>query len=167
MKKTKKHVTKQPEPASPETFLETKTALAQACRIGRHALNRYLSMADAPVKVEAKGWPVALVKQWILHHARGTSVSARHDPELAQFQKWEIYEKARRLHIRNLREDGTLMPVSEHESELRQRANAAQALMAAMPSRLAPELVGLTVPECEIRLRHYYDKIVAAVRCER
>ena len=165
MKTQKKHITK-PETAATETFVQTKTALAAACLIGRSALNRYLNMDGAPSKVEGKGWPVALVKRWIIRHAKGTAIATKHDPELQEFQRWETFEKARRLRNKNERDERITIPISEHESELMRRVNNAQSLMAAMASRLAPQIAGLTVAEAETLLRNYCDKIIAAARGE-
>ena len=150
--------------ASNEGFLKTKKALAKSCRLGRKALDRYLNLLDAPKEVAGKGWPVDTVKRWILQKTRRSDVGGKMDDAVEDLKKWEIYERARRAHLRNEKEIKTLILRAEHESIISQMSNAVQKVMASLPSRMAVEVVGLTVPEAEIRLRHAVNDCLIALR---
>lgn len=162
----KKTLAKPAKPSTPDRFVPTKIELARACGLSRQAVHRYTKMPGAPVFVQDKGWPVDAVQRWILSKARRGDVAGKLDREFEELREREVFERVRRLRMANDREAETLMSRAEHEQEIVAMVTTCQRVFYAMPQKLAPEVVGLTVPEAEIRLQHAATEMVAALKSE-
>lgn len=140
--------------------VRTKIQLARACGLSRQALDRFLKLAGAPTQIEGKGWPIDTVKKWILDNARRSDVMGKLDRDFMDLKKWEIYERARRMQVRNDRDAGLLMPKAEVERQWAHCISECQRLLGAIPQRLAVEIVGLTVPAAEQLMRHAINEAI-------
>jgi len=73
--------------------------------------------------------------------------------------KWAKFESARKNKIANDIKAGALIKRAEHERELMALAEAVNQSLREFPTRLAPELAGLSVAEIEARLLAEADDI--------
>lgn len=140
-------------------FATTKAALAKACRVSAPTLRKFLKLPGAPVATD-RGWRVVLVRQWLLSHAARGDLIGKLDPQFEVLKKWEIYERARRLHELNEREADLLIPKVEKERELAHCIGECQRVLGAIPPRLAPAIVGLTVPAAEQLMKHALEEAI-------
>ena len=81
--------------------------------------------------------------------------------------KWAKFEAARKNKIANDAKAGALIKRAEHERELLTLADAVNQALREFPTRLAPELAGLSVAEIEARLMQEADEIRRRARKEK
>ena len=146
--------------AEQQTFIAQKKDLAKALNVSRPTLDRALAKDGAPVAVEGKGWPFEAVKKWLLNTVRGTMVSGRIDQDIGDLKRWEIYERARRMQVRNDRDAGLLMAKTDVDRQWAHCISEANRLLGAIPQRLAVEIVGLTVPAAEQLMKRAIDEAI-------
>ena len=144
--------------------LTTLRAIAEANGIGRNLVSRLWKLDGAPKKNDAGAFDSKACTEFILKHSTNEKVLTSADPNLRALKAAEIKERTRKLKIGNDIRAGLLIPRMEHESIIVQMSNAVQKVMASLPSRMAVEVVGLTVPEAEIRLQHAVNECLIALR---
>lgn len=140
-------------------FTPTKAELAELCGVSRPTLNRFLSMPGAPTEDKKQGWPVDLVRDFILKNTEKESISANLNSEIGDLKKWEIFERARKSKLANDQKEGSLIPRHKHEAILSEMAHECQTVLNGIP-RKAPELAGLPTHEIERVLQDSVDEAV-------
>ena len=133
-------------------WVKTKIVLARRVRMTRANLDRYLAMEGAPKPTEDRGYNVDEVKRFILQRAKKTFVAGKMDDAVEDLRKWEIFERARRIHLRNEKDTNAIMQRSHHNSIISGMVAELHRHFSSLGQRLAPEVVGLTVPDAEKRI---------------
>ena len=139
-------------------WLKEKQQVAKALGISRPALDAFLKLPGAPKKHPKKGWDLELVRNHVLKNTEKESIAANLDSDIKDLKKWDIYERARKAQIANDQKMGKLISVEKHRAEIASMAAECQLVLSSIPSRLAPEVVGLTVTEAERRLQFAVDE---------
>lgn len=79
--------------------------------------------------------------------------SLKVDGDNLELKDQKLNEEVRKLRRLNDIAEEKLIPVLTHEGEIRAMANAVQGVLLAMPSRLAPDLAGNTIPVIESKMK--------------
>jgi phage terminase Nu1 subunit (DNA packaging protein) len=140
------------------TFILLKQDLAKILNISRPALDRALKKPGAPTAVEGKGWPLEAVRKWLVNTVRGTMVASRVDEDIGDLKRWEIYERARRMKVKNDQIEGTLILRTEVDRQWSHCISEAARVLDAIPQRLAVEIVGMTVADAEKLMQRAIDE---------
>lgn len=134
-------------------FTKTKLELCELCGgISRPSMDKFLAMPGAPKEVKGKGWPVEQVRKFILANTSKGSIAASLDDDFDKLRKWDVYERARKAQIVNDQKVGKLVMKDQVEGTIAAMAAECQRVLWDIP-RMAPDLVGRSIEEIEIRLK--------------
>jgi hypothetical protein len=135
-----------------KTYTKNKTHLAEQCGFkSRQGLYDFMKHPDWPKEAQ-KGWDIQECREFVLKNTQKESIAATLDSDMSDLKKWDIYERARKQKIANDAKDKILMPVSEHESVLREALRDVSKELDYIPDR-SPELTGQSAAEISMRLR--------------
>ena len=141
---------------------KTKRGVADAIGISRTTLDRYLKMDGAP-KPGRDGWSISALDKFVAAHG-SERIAAKRDPEMRKLKLRELAARVASLEHRNGVSQGKYMPVSEYQRIVRSKVGNAQRVLDFIPSRCAPEVVGLSVPDAEKILQSAVDEVIRCLR---
>lgn len=72
---------------------------------------------------------------------------------IQEFQKKKVAEESRLLELKRLKTEGDLLPIDDVRKEVQEMVYAFRVEILSLPGKLAPRVVGVSVPEAEIRIR--------------
>lgn len=146
-------------------YSKTITALTKECGLkSREGLYTFVNMDGFPPKEDGKGWPIESCREFVLKHTQKDAVAANLDADIASLKKREIFERGRKLKIANDQEDKLLMPVSDHDNEVREMAAEVQKELYRLPGRCAVELAGLDPVGIEKRVKEMICEAIVSLR---
>lgn len=136
--------------------IRTKKALARRLKIARNTLDRYLSMPGAPRPLPGKGWVFGEVLAFIGAHATRETTAAT--DRLRALREHEVSLRCRKLSFEIATNEGRYLLKDHVIEQIRRCVGATRNALLGLPASLAPSVVGLSVPECELRIRCAIDE---------
>ncbi len=147
-------------------MIKTKIILAQKLNIARSTLDKYLSLAGAPIP-GPDGWDSLAVLKWIQHNADSERTLSRFDPAIRKLKCRELSLRCSKMAFQLEIEQRKWIPASEvcsciknayqHQSNLLR-----QVLEVEMPVKLA----GLDPIQIRLRMVEVVDRILGIQRSE-
>ena len=144
--------------------LTTFRAVAEANGVHRNLVGRLWKLPGAPQKNSDGTFDPSACREFILANSTSERLLTAADPRLRALKAAEIRERTRKLKIHNDAKTETLMLRADHNAIIAGMVSECQRVLEALPQKMAPEVVGLTVPEAEIRLRHAIHESILALK---
>jgi hypothetical protein len=134
------------------TLVPSAIALAERLGVDRRTLNRWAKEPGFPKK-NTEGYDVDAVREWVASNGLKTSRAS------------ELNEEKKRVEIEKIRleidiKKGLYLPKEEVVRDLGRYVFTLKTLLQTAATTLAPQVVGLTVPEALERLRQEHHEIL-------
>jgi phage terminase Nu1 subunit (DNA packaging protein) len=156
---------RKPTAASDEEWASTNDALANALQVDRRQISRWLKREGRPLRDSRRGWRIAEWLAWVAENAK-PSLAGRIDHGLGSLQEWLTYEQARKHKLANDTKESRLILRTEHERIISKLIAEVSAVLQPLPDRLAPLVVGVSVPDAHAILQKEVDNCFWKLRHE-
>lgn len=148
-------------PAPTARFAKNQVELAEALGVNRKTIQRWLKRDGHPGTRPDGRYEIPLWKTWARTQGHVFEDAEPVDKKAAEVKI--LLQRSELLQIEIDKERDRLMPVEEVRGAFGRMIGEFRVALYSIPGSLAPQVVGLTVPEAEKRLRHALDDAMTLV----
>jgi transcriptional regulator with XRE-family HTH domain len=140
------------------TFAKNQTELAEMLGVSRKTIQRYAKRDDAPA---ARSDGRLSVREWREYLGRHDVLGIDEDVSQTEGRARQILLQNKKLEIQIREMEAVLVPTVEVEKSVGEMIGAAKGILLTGPAALAPQVVGVSIPEAETILREWLHDALA------
>jgi len=145
------------EGAGAITFAKNQVELANAVGVDRKTIQRWLKIKGSPEARPDGRYSVIEWRSWAENTGRKLAETDDFDTERGRLEVRRLKTICERLDLELEVTKGTYTENEEITKQIHRMINSARKILGAMPAQLAPQVVGMPIPEAEQRIREHVD----------
>ena len=146
---------------SAKIWAKTQVELADSLSVERKTIQRWLKVKGCPQARSDGRYNVPEFREWAEKTGRRTATDESDDSEeRARLEVRRLRTICERLDLELEIQKGSYTQNDEVARQVYRMVATARKVLGAMPSSLAPQVVGMTIPEAEKRIREQVDAVI-------
>jgi hypothetical protein len=139
------------------TYAKNQVELSDAIGVDRKTIQRWLKVKGCPEARPDGRYSVIEWRTWAENTGRKLAETDDFDTERGRLEVRRLRTICERLDLELEVTKGTYTANDEITKQIHRMINSARKILGAIPSQLAPQVVGMSIPDAEQRIREQVD----------